>query len=112
MNENQFELFGCFFNEADDVTNRHQLFSFFIWNIDSELFFKGHDELNGVEGISAKIFDEFCFQSYLFWVYAELFNDDVTDFVLDVICHSVLGEWVRRRVSGWILFGKKEFLLF
>jgi hypothetical protein len=86
------QLLGVVFNISNDVTNGLKLLSLLVRNVDAEFFLKRHDELDGVEGVGTEVFDELGLWSDLFGVHAELFNDDVFDLVLDVVCH-VCGGW-------------------
>mgnify|MGYP007073585307 CR=1 FL=1 len=93
LDENSWKkLFGVIFNVANDVADGLKLLSLFIRNVDAEFFLKRHDELDGVERVGTEVFDELGLGGDLFGVHAELFNDDVFDLVLDVVCH-VCGGW-------------------
>lgn len=42
---------------SDDVADGLEFFGIFVWDFDSEFFFEGHDELDGIEGIGTEIFN-------------------------------------------------------
>jgi hypothetical protein len=49
---------GCFLKEFDGVSDRQDCFGGIVGNLDSEFLFEGHDELDRVERICAKVFHE------------------------------------------------------
>ena len=74
---------GVFFDVFHDVSDALEFFGFFIGHFDGEFFFKGHDELDGVEGVGPEVFDEAGCEDDLLGIHAELIDDDVTDFFFD-----------------------------
>ena len=47
------------------ILNGRDFFSFFIWNFDSKLIFKSHDQLYGVKGVGAQVSDKRFFAGHL-----------------------------------------------
>src|SRR5262245_51543002 len=43
----------------DHIAHALKLFGFLVRDLVAKFFFQGHDQLNGVEGVSAQVFDEF-----------------------------------------------------
>ena len=76
--ESAVRLLGLgIFHEFDDVADALQLLGLFIRDFVSEFLFESHDQLDGIERISAKIFDELGLRGDLVRVDAELFDDDI-----------------------------------
>jgi hypothetical protein len=71
------------FGVGDDVINRGldrtDLLCFFIGNFGLELFFEGHDQLDGVQGIGAQIVHERGLVLDVLQLYAQLFGYDLLD---------------------------------
>lgn len=74
---------GVFFDIFDHVAHALELFGFFIGHFNGEFFFKGHHELDRIEGVGSKVFDEAGTKDDLLSVDSELIDDDVTHFFFD-----------------------------
>src|SRR5262245_56951224 len=72
----------------DGLLHARDLLGILVRNLDSELLFEGHYELDGIERVSAKIVDERRIRRHLFFIDSQLLHDDL----LDLICngHSIL----------------------
>ena len=72
-----------FLDEFDCLTDRFDLLGGIIGNVDVELFFQLHYQLDCVERISAQVVHERSFRGNLFFVDAELGSHDVDDSLLN-----------------------------
>jgi hypothetical protein len=72
-----FPLSGIRVDVADDIAHGKQLLRFVVGHLDAELFLKCHDQLDGIEGISTKVLDEFCVNGDLLGTHAELLHNDI-----------------------------------
>src|SRR5258708_24037147 len=73
--------FRVLIDVIDRVFDGADLFSVFVGNLDVESFFKGHDQLDGVERIGAKVVHEGGVRRDFALVNSELFNDDLLHFL-------------------------------
>jgi len=64
------------FNVSNGVAYSGNLLGLVVRNGDTEFLLEFHDELYGVEAVSAEIGGECCGFGYLTFVYAELVDDD------------------------------------
>jgi hypothetical protein len=77
-------LFGLFVLDVlHDVADGEELLRVAVGYFYAKFFFKSHDELDDVEGVGTQVLDKFGFGCDLLRVDAELFNDDVFDFLVD-----------------------------
>src|SRR5262245_4095451 len=67
----------------NSVADRHDLFGVIVRDLDVEVLLQGHDELDGVEGIGAQVFDELRGRSDVVFLHSELLDDDLLHLVLD-----------------------------
>lgn len=86
------------FDEVNDFPNGADLGSFFFRDLAVEFFFDGHDQFDGIEGISTKIGDEGGFRDNLVGFNSELFDDQFLDLV--VVKSSVCSSERSRCESG------------
>src|SRR4029453_12628444 len=70
-----FGLLRMFLYLVYCVTHALNLLRVFLGNLDSELFFKSHHQLNGIEGIGAKIINEARIGSHFALVHAEFIDN-------------------------------------
>lgn len=82
-------LLNIFLYVSDSITYSCNLLSLIVGNRDFENLLKFHDELYGVEGVSAKVVSKVCFRLYLIGLNAELVNDDLLYFLCN-FRHSCL----------------------
>src|SRR3954452_5894799 len=61
---------------VDGVPDGLDLLGLIIGNLDSELFFEGHDQLDGVERVRSEVFDERRFGLHFLSIDTELLDDD------------------------------------
>jgi hypothetical protein len=66
---------------ANGVLYRNQFLGVFIRNIDVEFFFHGHDQLDQIQGIGAKIVHERGFGNHFFKIDAQFIGNYLFDFV-------------------------------
>ena len=45
-------------NKFDCIAKRLNVFGGIIWNFDTKLFFKGHDQFNGIKAVGAKVINK------------------------------------------------------
>src|SRR5215470_11412824 len=67
------------------VAHALNLLRIFVGNLDSELFFKAHDQLDGVERIGAEVIDESRVWCYFILIHAELIDDNLFYFLLNLL---------------------------
>src|SRR5215471_19244122 len=71
------------------VAHALDLLRVLVGNFDSELFFKAHDQLDGVERIGAQVINESRVGCYFILIHAELIDDNLFYFLLNLwIGHS------------------------
>src|SRR5882762_10797276 len=76
---------------AVGIAHALNLLGVFVWNFDTKLFFKTHDEFYGVQRISTQIIDETRIWSDLVLVYSQFVHDYLLNLILDLwIGHFVL----------------------
>jgi hypothetical protein len=75
-----------------------QLLSFVIRNVDRELFFERHHQFHRVKRVSSQVLDELCFRCDLLRVHTQLFDNDVADFVSNVVSHDSWGDCLAAEV--------------
>src|SRR5690606_31547307 len=87
---------------ADGVADGANFLGVFIGDFDAEFFFEGHDELDDVERVGAKIVDEGGLLSHLFLVHAKLGDDAF----FDLICNGRHGQSsLRERLKMCVFVG-------
>ncbi|ACO00274.1 acyl carrier protein [Brucella melitensis ATCC 23457] len=69
-------------DELHSITDRKDRFGSVVRNFNAEFFFKGHDQLDGVEAVCAEVINEACAFRDLVGIYAQMFNNDF----LDALC--------------------------
>src|SRR5919109_114777 len=74
---------GVVLDVLDGVAHRHDLLGILVGDLDVEVLLQGHDELDGVEGVGAQIFDELRGRSDVVLLHPELLDDDLLHFILD-----------------------------
>src|SRR5919109_5680261 len=67
----------------DRVADGHDLLRLLVRDLDVEVLLQGHDELDGIEGVGAQVFDELRGRSDVVLLHSELLDDDLLDLVLD-----------------------------
>src|SRR5262249_26878399 len=68
-------LFLVFLDVTDCILNGLNFFSFFIGNFGAELFFKRHNQFNGIQRISAQILSKVGFWGHFSFIDAQLVDD-------------------------------------
>src|SRR5690606_11531057 len=68
---------------VDRLLHRSDLLGFLVRDLALELFLEGHDQLDGVEGIGTQVVDERGAGADLFFLDAQLFDDDLLDALFD-----------------------------
>ena len=71
--------FGVGFDVLDRFLDARDLLGIFVGNLDAELLFERHDELDGVERVGAQVVHERRIRRHFFLVDAELLHDDALD---------------------------------
>mmetsp|Transcript_29164 Transcript_29164/g.56279 ORF Transcript_29164/g.56279 Transcript_29164/m.56279 type:complete len:325 (+) Transcript_29164:2833-3807(+) len=61
-----------------------------IRDLDAELFFERHDQLNGVQAVCAQIVDEGCGVDDFDFVHAQVFHNDLLHAVRDAVAHMTV----------------------
>src|SRR5574343_1287955 len=74
-------------NVLDGLLHRGDLLGLFVGDLALEFFFEGHDQLDGIQGVSAQIVHKGGLVLDVRFVHAQLFGDDFLDALYDVI-HS------------------------
>jgi hypothetical protein len=73
-----------------DIAHAEKFLGIAVRNFHAKLFFESHDELDDVERVGPEVFDKLGLWGYLLGVDAELFDDDVFNFLIGVFfAHSV-----------------------
>src|SRR2546427_2078534 len=67
----------------DGVADGHDLLGVLVRDLDVEVLLQGHDELDGIEGVGAQVFDELRGRSDVVLLHPELLDDDLLHLVLD-----------------------------
>src|SRR5229473_1622912 len=80
--------FRVLIDVLDRVFDGTDLFGVFVGDLDVEGFFEGHDQLDGVERIGAKIVYEGGVRRDFALVNSELFNNDLLNFLFHC-CHTI-----------------------
>lgn len=75
----------CGKDVIDSLLNRGNLLSLVVRNFALEFLFQSHDQLNGVQGVSAQIVHKGGLVLDVRFVHAQLFGDDLLDALYDVI---------------------------
>ena len=65
------------FDELDGIADGLNGLRRIVRNLDSELFFEGHDQLDRVEAVRAEVVNEARFRLHLVGVHAEMLDDDL-----------------------------------
>src|SRR5690606_36606608 len=68
---------------VDRLLHRSDLLGFFVRDLALELFFEGHHQFDGVEGIRTQVVDEGGAGADLVFLDAQLFDDDLLDALFD-----------------------------
>ena len=89
---------GCILlDEADSITNGLDGFSCIVWNLNSELFFKCHHQLNGIKAVCAEIVDKAGLLCHFVSVYAEVLYDNLFDPISNITPFNItLVKLIRR----------------
>src|SRR3989338_5721747 len=61
------------------LLNGQDLLGVLVRNLDPELLFEGHDQLDGVERVRAEVLDEIGFRRHVFFVESQLLGDNLFD---------------------------------
>src|SRR6187399_1160408 len=69
--------FGVLFKKFNRVANGQNGFSGIVGDLAAKFFFKGHNELNRVEAVGAKIIDKAGLIVHLIGFYAQVLHDDL-----------------------------------
>src|SRR5437868_14970135 len=84
------KLFPDFFMEVGHgIADGPELFRLLVGDIDVELLFECHDQLDGIEAVGAEVLHEAGIAGQLLALDPELFDDDILDLLFHV-CHVVL----------------------
>src|SRR5947208_1500759 len=67
----------------DGVATGHDLLGVLVRDLDVEVLLQGHDELDGIEGVGAQVFDELRGRSDVVLLHPELLDDDLLHLILD-----------------------------
>src|SRR3546814_11916168 len=81
----------CSSDLSQHVLERHDLLGFFIRNVDFEFFFERHDQLDGVQGVRAEIFDERSIRGDLIFADRQLLSNDLLDLLFQRTHALLLG---------------------
>jgi hypothetical protein len=65
------------FDVLDDIADALQFFRLFVGDFVAEFLFESHDQLDGIERVSAQVFDELGFRGDLVGIHAELLDNDI-----------------------------------
>ena len=76
-------------NVVYSLLNSGDLFSVFIRDFGTELFFKSHYEFNSIKRICAEIFNKGCLRSYIAFLNTKLINNDLF-YTLNNIAHVLI----------------------
>ncbi len=68
--------FGVFLKVVERITNRHNFLCIFVRDIDAELFFKRHNQLDQIERVRAEIVNKGCARLNFGLFDTQLFRDD------------------------------------
>jgi hypothetical protein len=78
------------------VANRFDVFRHVVGDNYVEFFFESHDQLDGVQAVSAQVIYEFSTLGYFTRVYAQMEGNDLADPLKDARCPRCLGSRVMR----------------
>src|SRR5579872_1167022 len=67
---------GLLLDEIDGILHRHDLFGGFVRNLATEFLLEGHDQLDRVEAVGAKIVNEAGAVGHLGFIDAKVLHDD------------------------------------
>jgi hypothetical protein len=70
-------------NVVDSQLNGGDLFRFFVRDFGLEFLFQSHNQLNGVQGVSAQVFNERSIVGDFFFLDAKLLSNDFLDALFD-----------------------------
>ena len=70
-------------DELDRLTHGLDLLGSVVGNVDLELFFEFHHQLDGIERVSPQVLDERCFGGDLILAHTKLGSHDVNHSILD-----------------------------
>jgi len=81
---------GCFRDELYRVAKGLDVLGRVIWDLDAELFFKRHDQLDCVEAVCAKIVDEGRTLNNFVFFHTQVLNNDLFYTICDVAHLKIL----------------------
>src|SRR6266403_1426208 len=76
-------ILGVVLDVLDGVADGHDLLGVLVRDLDVEVLLQGHDELDGIEGVRAQVFDELRGRSDVVLLHPELLDDDLLHLILD-----------------------------
>jgi hypothetical protein len=79
---------GRFFEKFDRVADRDDRFGLIVGDFDAKLLFEGHDQLNRIERIRAKVIDEISVIDHLVGLNAQMLDNNLL-YALSDIAHFV-----------------------
>jgi hypothetical protein len=83
-------VLGRFFDELDRVTEGLDVLGCVIGDLDAELFFESHDQLDSVEAVCAQVVDKRSVFNYFVFFNTKVLNNDLFNAVCDVAHTLVL----------------------